>query len=95
MAEFTRKEVGEKVRLNESLEGADLSGLDLAGANLSFAHLEDANLSYAFLMGANLRWSYLDGADLRSCQPTCCQPLFRETEGCQSKKFRPWTFQSE
>ncbi len=70
MAKFTREEILAKVAARESLEGADLSGVelewptDLSGANLEEANLAGAHLSKAFLTGANLHSANLVAASL-------------------------------
>ena len=69
MTELTRDEVIARVKDGESLEGEDLSGLDLRRANLSGADLRGTKLSGADLTGAylgqaNLRGTKLTGANL-------------------------------
>jgi uncharacterized protein YjbI with pentapeptide repeats len=49
---------------NNTLSGADLSGVDLSGAYLYDANLSGANLSGASLRGANLSDTSLHGANL-------------------------------
>ena len=58
MADFTREEVLEKVQKGESLERADLSGVDLSKANL-----EGANLRRTDLEGVNFEEAKLKDGD--------------------------------
>jgi uncharacterized protein YjbI with pentapeptide repeats len=74
MANLTRDDVLKKIAAGESLERADLRGIDLSHASLEGAdfhradlegsNLEGAKLKKARLRNANLRESFLAGADL-------------------------------
>ncbi len=75
MADWTAKEILDKVRLGESLERADLRHIvlsdskleqaNLRRADLEGANLEGSNLKEAQLTSANLRDAFLAGANLR------------------------------
>ena len=71
MTELTRDEVIARVKDGESLEGEDLSGLDLRRANLSGADLRGTKLSGADLTGAYLGETDLGGGlSLGSLSPS-------------------------
>ena len=73
MLDFTREEVVAKIDAGESLEKANLQGIDLRRAGLSEANLRGANLREADLrgadlIGADLREANLKGANLRGAK---------------------------
>jgi len=68
MAEYTREEVLEMVKAGKSLEGADLTKLDLSGADLSNANLRGADLSEAHLCDVNLKEADLNKAILSGAE---------------------------
>jgi uncharacterized protein YjbI with pentapeptide repeats len=64
MSEYTREQVIEKIEKGESLEGLDLSRIDLCDINMSGADLRGASLIRANLSGADFRGADLRGASL-------------------------------
>jgi len=65
MAEFSKEEVLQRLEQGESLERADLSGLDLQGVCLVKANLARVDLAGANLSGADLRGANLTNASMR------------------------------
>lgn len=65
MAEFSKEEVLQRLEQGESLERADLSGLDLQGVCLAKANLAWVDLAGANLSGADLRGANLTNASMR------------------------------
>lgn len=62
---FDRKGFDRLARIEaDTLQGADLRGLDLSNANLVHLDLRDADLSGCKLVGADLRLANLSGANL-------------------------------
>jgi uncharacterized protein YjbI with pentapeptide repeats len=68
MSEYTREQVIEMVKRGESLEGADLSKINLSGANLFDANFIGVNLSEAKFGGGYLTNTFLNEANLSKAE---------------------------